>query len=464
MIAVGFGQDLLHDGVGVRHRLAAVLAVDVGVHHAAVERAGPVQGRAGDDVADVVRPQPLEQLADAVRLELEHALGVAALQQRVRLRVVQRQLVDVDRLAARLLDQLDRVVQQRQGAQAQEVHLEHADLFQVAHDPLRRHDGLAGPRAGVVALAHHALQRHVVRQRPVGDHHAGRVRAGVAVRPLQPAGHVDQLAHLRVGLVGFSEFRTLFQRLVQRDPQRLGDHVGQLRDALQREVEDAADVLDGGAGGQRAERGDLGHAALAVLLADVGDDLLAALLAEVDVDVRRLGAVGVEEALEQQVVLQRIDVAELEDVADHGAARRAAGAGRDLVLHGETHEIADDEEVAGEAHPADDVQLVLQPVENGLRRLLAVAVAQAGLAQLAEVVFRRLAVRRREDGEVARLEVEVDVNAVRDLLTPLNRFLAAGEEAVHLLRRPDVELIDERVRARFAVAHALVVAALGVRC
>ena len=36
------------------------------------------------------------------------------------------------------------------------------------------------------------------------------------------------------------------------------------------------------------------------------DDLLAAVLAEVDVDVGRLGAVRVEEALEQQVVLQRV--------------------------------------------------------------------------------------------------------------------------------------------------------------
>jgi hypothetical protein len=47
------------------------------------ERPRPVQGGAGDDVTDVVRLQPLEQLADAVRLELENALGVAALQGRL---------------------------------------------------------------------------------------------------------------------------------------------------------------------------------------------------------------------------------------------------------------------------------------------------------------------------------------------------------------------------------------------
>ena len=94
--AVGLAQDFLHDRVRVGRLLAAVLAVDVGVHHAAAERAGAVQGRAGDDVADVVRLHALEQLADAVGFELEHALGVAALQQGEGRRVVERQLVQVD--------------------------------------------------------------------------------------------------------------------------------------------------------------------------------------------------------------------------------------------------------------------------------------------------------------------------------------------------------------------------------
>ena len=181
--------------------LAAVLAVHVSVDHAAVERAGTIERSAGDDVADVVGPHPLEQFADAVRLELEHALGVAALQQLVRLRIVERQIVDVDFLAARLLDQPHGVVQQRQSAQAQEVHLEHADLFEVAHHPLRGDDGLVACATGVVALADDALQRHIIGQRPVGDDDAGGVRAGVAVGALQLQGDVDQFVHLRVGVV-----------------------------------------------------------------------------------------------------------------------------------------------------------------------------------------------------------------------------------------------------------------------
>ena len=85
--------------------------------------------------------------------------------QLVGLRVVERQLVQVDLDAARLLDQLDGVVEQRQRAQAEEVHLEQADLFQVAHDPLRRDDRARRCLAAVVALADDALQRHVIGQR-----------------------------------------------------------------------------------------------------------------------------------------------------------------------------------------------------------------------------------------------------------------------------------------------------------
>src|SRR5262249_36385528 len=54
-------------------------------HHAAVERPRAVQRHQRDDVADVVRPQSLQQLADAVGLELEDALGVPLLEQIVRL-------------------------------------------------------------------------------------------------------------------------------------------------------------------------------------------------------------------------------------------------------------------------------------------------------------------------------------------------------------------------------------------
>ena len=56
----------------------------------------------------------------------------------------------------------------------------------------------------------------------------------------------------------------------------------------------------------------------AVLLLDVVDDAVAAVLAEVDVEVGHRHALGIEEALEQQLVAQRVEV------GDAAASRRPA--------------------------------------------------------------------------------------------------------------------------------------------
>ena len=49
----------------------------------------------------------------------------------------------------------------------------------------------------------------------------------------------------------------------------------------------------------------------AVLLANIRDNVVPAFLAKVNIDVRRLTAVSIEKPLEQKIVFQRIDVAEL---------------------------------------------------------------------------------------------------------------------------------------------------------
>jgi hypothetical protein len=90
---------------------------------------------------------------------------------------------------------------------------------------------------------------------------------------------------------------------------------------------------------------------VAVLVGDVVDDLAAALLAEVHVEVGHRHPLRVEEALEQQVVGERIEVGDAQRVGHQGAgARAAAGAHRDVVLLGPVDEVGHDEEVAGELH------------------------------------------------------------------------------------------------------------------
>ena len=97
----------------------------------------------------------------------------------------------------RLLDQLDGLGEDRQVAQAEEVHLQQAGRFDVAHRPL----------GDDFRLALHALQRHVLVERPVGDHHRRGVRADVAGQAFDLHGQVEQLADFGVGVVGLASGR-----------------------------------------------------------------------------------------------------------------------------------------------------------------------------------------------------------------------------------------------------------------
>ena len=73
----------------------------------------------------------------------------------------------------------------------------------------------------------------------------------------------------------------------------------------------------------------------------------------------------VEEALEEQVVLERVDVGDAERVAHDGAGgRAAAGPHGDAVVLGELDVVPDDEEVGVEAHLADDAELEVEALAH----------------------------------------------------------------------------------------------------
>ena len=94
----------------------------------------------------------------------------------------------------------------------------------------------------------------------------------------------------------------------------------------------ARHVLDDALRLELVEGGDLPDAVLAVLLGDVGDHLVAPVHAEVDVEVGHGDALGVEEALEEQVVREGIEVGDPHRVRDErSGAGPAAGADGDVV-------------------------------------------------------------------------------------------------------------------------------------
>ena len=93
-------------------------------------------------------------------------------------------------------------------------------------------------------------------------------------------------------------------------------------------LQHAADVAQHAARLQRAEGDDLRHLVAAVALLHVADHLVAAVLAEVDVEVRHRHALGIEEALEEQPEAERVEVGDGERIGDQRAGARAAARAR----------------------------------------------------------------------------------------------------------------------------------------
>ena len=146
--------------------------------HAGVERARAEQRVGGHQVVEPVALHRAQRLGGERRLELEDAGGAARAQHLVDPGIVERQRVHVERDAVALRDHGHRVVDHGERLEAEHVHLEHADLLQRAHLVLRD-DGVLAAVAAAGALGRRGADRHVLRQRPRGDHDAGGVHRHV---------------------------------------------------------------------------------------------------------------------------------------------------------------------------------------------------------------------------------------------------------------------------------------------
>ena len=324
-------------------------------------RAGPVQRDDRDHVLEPGRLHAAQQVAHRPAVELEHAQRVTAGQQLVGGPVVERHRLQVELDSPVGLDVLDRVTDDRQVAQAEEVHLQQAD-------GLTRRVVPAGDDGAVLRPL---PQRDGLGQRLAAHDHRAGVHAGVADQALQaPRGLVDG-AHIGVGVDEPANFGGLLVPVVlgvgdagQRDVlghdrrrQRLGDPVGDREAGLA--VVDAGRILQCGLGFDGAERDDLRDAVLPPLVGGVAHHLTATAVVEVDVDIGHRRALRVEEPLEQQPVRDGVDIGDAQRVGHQGAGRRAAaGPHPDVDRACVVDQVGHDEEVRRKALGADDVDLV----------------------------------------------------------------------------------------------------------
>ena len=125
---------------------------------------------------------------------------------------------------------------------------------------------------------------------------------GVASKPLELTRKSNQIGNSVVAAGLFEDARLFFQRLFQRDAEIIWDQLGNFIDAAVAELQHATDIPDDGLGVHLTKGRDLGYRIGAVLLGDVLDHFVAAVLTEVDVKVRHRDAVWIEKAFEEQIV------------------------------------------------------------------------------------------------------------------------------------------------------------------
>ena len=290
-----------------------------------------------------------KSVAHASTFELEHADRIAARHERVTRSIVERQPGGIERhaLAGK---QLARGLDHGERLQAEKVELHEPGGFRPFHVEL------GGGKLG----ARIAVERHEVDQRPVGDDHAGGMGRGVAVQPLEALADIEQLCHQRLGVARLLEAWLACDGLWERDGVcRVHRHeLAQPVDLAIGHLQHAADVAQHRARLELAEGDDVGDAVGAVALAHIGDHLVAAVLAEIDVEVRHRHALGVEEALEQEPEAHGVEIGDGQRPGDERARAGAAPRpDRDPPRLRPLDEVGDDEEVALIVHAGDDVEL-----------------------------------------------------------------------------------------------------------
>ena len=309
---------------------------------------------------------------------------------------------------------------------------------------------------GILARLRLALDGEVLGECLPCDDHGRRVDPILATKPLQALGDVDHRSHVVVALVHLAQVgghlvsvgvllglgETCGQRGVPAQDQRrhgLGDAVShQVRVA-----QHPGGVAHGGPGLDLGEGNYLGDMVPSVLLCGVADHLVPEPGVEVHVDVRHRDPAGIQEALEEQVVPDRIQVGDPEAVR-HGAAGCATppGADPDVLLAGVADEVPGDEEVRREPHVPDGPQFVGQALHHRVLELGTPPASCPLEGQVLEVGVRVLeSLRDRKVRKPGIAELDLHVAPFGDPQRVVARIGEVPEEFPHLVRGLEVVLL-----------------------
>ena len=284
-------------------------------------------------------------------------------------------------------------------------------------------------------------KRHVLADGLVCNNNTRRVNGNVTRHALQCHGGIDQLTVFVCIIVKLFQLGQL-KRMLQGNAQLCGHGFGNGVHLSIRHAHGSAAIADGGTRSKRTKGNDLRHVFPAVPLCHVINDLVTAVIAEININIGHADAFGIEKTLKQQIIANGIHVGNAQRKRHKRAcARASAGSYGNAAALGKAHVVLHDQKIIGISHLHDDVKLVLDSLTVGLLVCcvkgdlsLINALGKAALGKLVQVRYRVLAVGTREFGQVQRIKVKFHRAAVGNAHRVLQSTLVLREQHAHLAR------------------------------
>ena len=405
----------------IAYQLRMALSVDVLRNK--IHRTRTVEGDTRNNVFQRGRLQFLHKALHSAGLQLKHAFALTRADHSHDVRIIVINIPEADLFSFLFLRQLLRVLNNRQGAKPQKVHLQQSQFLQCRHGKLGRNRAVRGTG-----------ERDKFLHRPGGNDHAGSMHGGVSGQSLQSPCHVNQPVDLLIALVELLQLLIHAKRLVNRNIQLIGNHLGDHITAGIRQIHHSSDIPDDTARSHRSKGNDLDDPVFSVLPHHIVNDLLPPLEAEIYINIRHGNTLRVQEPLKQKVVFQRIQFGDVQGVRNQ-AARRTSPPRSDHNVMGlcKMDIIPDDKEIVHIPHLPYDFQLIVKTVTDLLRYRM-VALFQSLPAELLQICPGGIPFRNIELRQLQLVKPDLHMAALRNSAGILQSLRRIGKQLCHLLR------------------------------
>ena len=308
----------------------------------------------------------------------------------------------------------------------EEIHLEESDFFDVARlggGRVLGHDALFG--------SGNILNRRVFGDRVLGDDNAAGMHGGVPREPLEFLGGVDEALGIGVAIVERFEIGRLLQCFLHR--MKLRDEFGDGVAEAIGEPEGAPGVADGGARRHGSESDNLRHVIVPVFPPNIAQNIVAAVVGEVHINIGHGNALRIEESLKEEVIRDRIHVGDPGQIGDETAGgASSAGSHHHAFALCPVDEVLHDQEVGRESGFFDNPEFVFHARAVLIGDVGAESFGETDFAEFAQIRFGRFVVGHVEVRELCFAELDVDIASVGDVLGIFNGFGDVFEECCHV--------------------------------